>query len=189
MKWKISLIFILALCLLTVPFSGCVSAPEPTPTPTMPTRTAPVLPTKAPTPAPTPAPAPKPTPDPTPAPASTPLSTQKSWHKVTNITGRRSDRTEPFMINADEWRIRWSFTMSPECPSYASFFFTIYPEGEYVEAGRYVRHIENITHVPYYLGGNSTTYSGTTYIHQGPDSFYVKMVSSMPWELEIEEYR
>jgi hypothetical protein len=46
-----------------------------------------------------------------------------------------------------------------------------------------------MTIVPHTLGGNSTIYSGTTYIHQGPDSFYVKMESSMPWELEIEEYR
>ena len=93
------------------------------------------------------------------------------------------------MINADEWRIRWSFTIDPTCPSYARFFFTIYPEGEYVEAGRYVRHIENITHVPYSIGTNSTIYSGTTYIQQGPDSFYVNLEASVGWNLEIEEYR
>ncbi len=79
--------------------------------------------------------------------------------------------------------------MDPTCPPYARFFFTIYPEGEYAEAGRYIRHIENITHVPDSIGTNSTVYSGTTYIHQGPDRFYVKLESSMPWELEIEESR
>ncbi len=290
--------------MLTVTFSGCVSPPEPTSTPIMPTRTPPALPTKAPTPIPTPPPVPAPTPTPeakvtgavtyrerialpagaivevklldiskqdapaviigeqviattgqqvpfsfeikydsttidprytyavratitvdgklwftsdttypvitrgnpstvemvlknvrasppsTPTPTPTPTSPQKSWHNVTTISGRGSLSTEPFMINEDEWRIRWSFTMDPTCPPYARFFFTIYPEGEYIEAGRYVRHIENMTIVPHPLGGNSTIYSGTTYIHQGHDSFYVKMESSMQsWELEIEEYR
>ncbi|MDD2777308.1 MAG: hypothetical protein PHI16_00215 [Methanocellales archaeon] len=92
------------------------------------------------------------------------------------------------MINEDEWRIRWSYTIDPLCPSYARFFFTVYPEGDYIEAGRGLDRAETLTHVPYSIGSNSTVYSGTTYITKGPDSFYVKMEASMPWELRIEEY-
>ncbi|HIH37039.1 MAG TPA: hypothetical protein HA232_03945 [Methanocellales archaeon] len=97
-------------------------------------------------------------------------------------------RTEPFMINEDEWRIRWSYTIDPLCPSYARFYFTVYPEGDYIEAGRGLDRAENMTHVPYSIGANSTVYSGTTYISQGHDSFYVNLVASMDWEFQIEEY-
>ena len=97
-------------------------------------------------------------------------------------------RTEPFMINEDEWRIRWSYTIDPTCPPYARFFFTIYPEGQYAEAGRFVSHIDNITIVPHAIGTNSTIYSGTTYVHTGHDSFYVNMESGLEWVIEIEEY-
>ncbi|MFC1786931.1 hypothetical protein ACFLY8_02730 [Halobacteriota archaeon] len=52
----------IAGAIATMGISGCVSEPEPTPAPSMPTRTAPALPTKAPTQTPTPISTPTPTP-------------------------------------------------------------------------------------------------------------------------------
>ncbi|MDD2665544.1 MAG: hypothetical protein PHD13_02015 [Methanocellales archaeon] len=189
MKRKIVLILVFSL--LTTTFSGCVQEETvtPTQTPTLAPRPIPAT-TPTPTPRQTPVPTPTPTPAPTPSPTptSTPTSTQKSWHNVTTISGKGNLRTESFMINEDEWRIRWSFTIDPLCPAYGRFYFTIYPEGQYIEAGRYVSHIDNITTVPHAIAANNKIYSGTTYVHTGHDTFYLNMESSFAWELQIEEY-
>ncbi|MFC1786605.1 hypothetical protein ACFLY8_01040 [Halobacteriota archaeon] len=197
------LVIVLLLALITCVLAGCVEEGVVTPTPIQAQRaeatpTSTLIHTPKPTTTRTTTPITTPTPTTTPTSNHTLTSTQKSWHKVTNFTGRGnymgtgSEITKPFMINEDEWRIRWSFKVDPGCPTtYAPFYFVVYPEGGYVEAGRYVNHIENITHVPYSIGtvsSNSTIYGGTTYIHQGPDNFYVKVEASVGWTLEIEEY-
>lgn len=90
------------------------------------------------------------------------LSVQAAnWQTVKTFT--QNGTTDNFNIPGSEWRIDWSYTPDSQYPTFAAFSFFVYPKGETAI------YIESI----YKIGANNT--SGTTYIHQGLEDYYLKI--------------
>jgi hypothetical protein len=98
---------------------------------------------------------------------------QEEWVTVETFTGQGDKTTAPFQISGAKWRISW--TVEADEPEYAVFGFFVYPEGE---TAMYVESVSQDG-----IG------SDTTYIYQGNDSFYIKVLGANleSWNIEVED--
>lgn len=90
----------------------------------------------------------------------------QTYQTVTNFTGSADQTTDYFTIPSSEWRITWSYTPSSVGGDYAGFSVFAYPKGE---TALYTTSI-------YQTGANQT--SGVTYVHEGPNDYYLKIASA-----------
>lgn len=102
-----------------------------------------------------------------------PPLTKGEWNTIITFTGSTDKTTELFHIPSETWRINWTYTGG----SYAVFSFFVYPEGEttsYVE----------------FLSAMGSSKSDVTYIYEGQDNFYVKLIAANidPWTLTIQAF-
>lgn len=102
-----------------------------------------------------------------------PPLTKGEWNTIITFTGSASRTTELFVIPSENWRINWTYTGG----SLAVFGFFVYPEGEttlYVES----------------LSTMGSSQSDVTYIYEGTDSFYVKLIVANidEWTLTVEVF-
>jgi hypothetical protein len=102
-----------------------------------------------------------------------PPLTKGEWNTIKTFIGSASKTTELFYIPSETWRINWTYTGG----SLAIFGFFVYPEGEtilYVES----------------LSTMGASQSDVTYIYEGPESFYVKLVVANidQWTLKIQAF-
>lgn len=83
-----------------------------------------------------------------------------------------------FQINGAQFRLLWRYTADYQFPQYAGFGFFVYPEGE---TARYVDSMGLVY-------GESK--SDTEYVHEGPGSFYLKVLSAnlIQWSITVEDY-
>jgi hypothetical protein len=88
------------------------------------------------------------------------------WQHVTSFTGGGTEErdTDCFHVPGREWRIVWSYTPDAELPGLSVFNVIVYPEGE------------TKSYVEFIIQTGASQTSGTTYIHQGPGDYYVKIV-------------
>jgi hypothetical protein len=98
---------------------------------------------------------------------------QEEWVTVETFTGQGDKTTAPFQISGSKWRISW--TVEAAEPEYAIFSFFAYPEGETV------MYVESVSHDG--IG------SDTTYVYQGNDSFYIKVIAAnvSSWTIVVED--
>jgi hypothetical protein len=98
---------------------------------------------------------------------------QEEWVTVETFIGQGDKATAPFQISGSKWRISW--TVEADEPEYAAFGFFVYPEGETT------MYVESVTQDG--IGGD------TTYIYQGNDSFYIKVLAAnlSSWTIVVED--
>lgn len=98
---------------------------------------------------------------------------QEEWVTVKTFTAKSDKTTETFYISGAKWRINW--TANAESPEFGVFGFFVYPEGETV------MYVESVSH-----DGSG---SDTTYIYQGNNSFYIKVLAAnlSSWTIEVED--
>jgi hypothetical protein len=82
----------------------------------------------------------------------------------------------PFTIPGKEWRIVWSYEPNADYPSATIFGVVVYPKGE---SSLYTELISK--------EGDAET-SGITYIHTGPNDYYLKLVigNTQSYTIKIE---
>jgi len=102
-----------------------------------------------------------------------PPLTKGEWNTIIILTGSTDKTTELFHIPSETWRINWTYTGG----SLAVFAFFVYPEGEtlfYVES----------------LSTMGSSLSDVTYIYEGQDNFYVKLIAANidPWTLTVQAF-
>jgi len=102
-----------------------------------------------------------------------PPLTKGEWNTIITFTGSAYKTTELFHIPSETWRINWTYTGG----SLALLSFYVYPEGEtvfYVEA----------------LSMMGLSKSDVTYIYEGQDNFYVKLIAANidPWTLTVQAF-
>lgn len=94
-----------------------------------------------------------------------------NWQTVATYT--RTGTTDYFSIPTSEWRIDWTYTPDSQYPAYAAFSFFVYLKGETA------LYIESV----YKTGANDT--SGTTYVHQGPGEYYLRISEASTQALTV----
>ena len=194
MKWKIVLILVLVLSMLTVMFSGCIEEGAVEPTQPIAQRVE-----AAPTPPPTPTliPTPKqastttPTPTPTPAPklqtptvtVTTSMSTNapQSWRSVTNFTGKEDFTTKPFQIDGLVWRVHWSYTGDPAAPNSSFSLFAWREHRKCLNCALPLGSVEHLT---------SLNGSGVIDVFPGNSTYYLEVYTDNleVWTLQVEEF-
>lgn len=102
-----------------------------------------------------------------------PPLTKGEWNTIITFTGSTYKTTELFHIPSETWRINWTYTTG----SSAVFSFFVYPEGEtmsFVES----------------LSAMGSSKSDVTYIYEGQDNFYVKLLAANidPWTLTVQAF-
>ena len=102
-----------------------------------------------------------------------PPLTKGEWNTIKTFTGSASKTTEVFYIPSETWRINWTYTGG----SLAVFGFFVYPEGETV------LFVESLSTM-------GSSQSDVTYIYEGPESFYVKLIVANidQWTLTVQAF-
>ncbi|TET20934.1 hypothetical protein E3J74_01335 [Candidatus Bathyarchaeota archaeon] len=102
-----------------------------------------------------------------------PPLTKGEWNTIITFTGSAYKTTELFHIPSETWRINWTYTGG----SLAIFGFFVYPEGETVLP------VET-------LSATGSSKSDATYIYEGQDNFYVKLLAANidPWTLTVQAF-
>jgi hypothetical protein len=86
-----------------------------------------------------------------------------NWQNVETFTGTSTRDTDLFMVNATEWRIRWSYTPAAGfAGDLAVFGFHVYEKGGLLPEQSLLK-----------TGRNEI--SGTTYMHKGQKDYYLKI--------------
>jgi hypothetical protein len=100
-------------------------------------------------------------------------SKERLNNNVIIFTGQSDKTTQPFYISGAKWRITW--TANAESPEFGVFGFFVYPEGETA------MYVESVSH-----DGSG---SDITYIYQGNNSFYIKVLAAnlQSWTIEVED--
>lgn len=85
------------------------------------------------------------------------------------LSGSGDKTTAPFTVTTREWIIDWTLNTTDD-----DFVFCLfcYPRGETV------MYVESI--------GFPDAKSGSTYSYAGPGEYYIKVISSCPWEVTIQ---
>jgi hypothetical protein len=101
-----------------------------------------------------------------------------NWETVTTITGSSDQTSSNFSIDAEEWRLQWSYTSDPNFPDLAFFGVIVYPQGEGAAS------IDS-----FYVNGSSQT-SGTEIIHEGMNNYHLEiLVANIPsYTIAVQEY-
>ena len=188
-KWKIALVLVLVLSMLTVAFSGCVEEEPVTPTQPIAPRVE-----AAPTPKPNTTPSPNPTPTPTQTPTPTPklktpdvtvttlmvTNAPQSWRSVTNFTGKEDITTKPFPIEGLVWRVHWSYTGDPAAPHSS---FSLFAWREHRICLNCALPLASAEHT------SSLNGSGVIDVFPGNSTYYVEVFADNleVWTLEVEE--
>ncbi|MFC1786644.1 hypothetical protein ACFLY8_01235 [Halobacteriota archaeon] len=190
-RWKIALVLILVLSMLTVAFSGCVEEEAVTPTqPVVPRVEAAPTPKPNTTPLPTPTPAPTPTPTPTPklktpdVTVTTPTvaNAPQSWRSVTEFTGKEDFSNEPFPfpIEGLVWRVHWSYTGDPAAPNSSFSLFAWRENKQCISCCLPLASVEL----------RDPSGSGVIDVFPGNSTYYVEVFADNleGWTLEVEEF-
>ena len=124
----------------------------------------------------------------TPVPSAQPdqPDTGESWHEVTTFSGSSEKNSAPFTITSNRWRVKWTYSISPEARRIASLgkldleaigFFSA--EAEPV----------NGSDAQGVVSGSTKPGSDTTEL-TGSGSFRLKAISAnSDWTMVVEEYR
>lgn len=102
-----------------------------------------------------------------------PPLTKGEWNKIIKFAGLTSKTTELFHIPTETWRITWGYTGENS----TEFSLFVYPEGE----------------TTFYVESLSTTGSyqvDTTYIYEGQDNFYIKIITADMdhWTMTVQAF-
>jgi hypothetical protein len=88
-----------------------------------------------------------------------------NWKTVTTITGSEDQNSPNFKVTAQEWRLHWSYTPSPNYPSTCFFGVAVFEEGEPIM-------------VDSFYNNGSTQLTGEELIHRGNATFYLVILSA-----------
>ena len=93
------------------------------------------------------------------------FASSENWVEVTRFTGSGSDilTTDYFTCDHVEWRIRWEYFPNPQFGNLSSFSAITYPQGE------------NIWYTNAILKMGAEDTNGTSYVHDGNGTFYLKI--------------
>jgi len=107
-------------------------------------------------------------------PASPEAPPSFEWETVTVFTGQGDQTTDVFTVTTDPWRINWEYVTSE--PSFATFSFVIYSEGETA------LYVDSLTEM-------GASRHDSEYVYSGAGAFYITIVASNVenWSLTVQD--
>ena len=107
-----------------------------------------------------------------------PFACSADWTTVRTVTGSADQTSKTFSINAQEWRLEWSFTPDPRFPSLAFFGVLVYPE------------VKDASYVDSFYVNGSTPTSGVENITGGMGNYHLEILAAnIPsYTINVQQY-
>jgi hypothetical protein len=107
-----------------------------------------------------------------------PFACAASWETVTTITGSADKTSNNFSINAQEWRLQWSYTPDPRFPSLAFFGVLVYPQSN------------STTYIDSFYVNGSTQTNGVEDINASMGNYHLEILdANIPsYTIAIQQY-
>jgi hypothetical protein len=107
-----------------------------------------------------------------------PFACSTGWATVTTIKGSADQTSKTFSINAQEWRLQWSYTPNPDFPDLTFFGVLVYPEGE------------GVSYVDSFYVNGSTQTNGIENINEGIGNYHLEILdANIPsYTIVVQQY-